>query len=301
MTLKKAAIDIGSNTTLLLVGQKDSSGKIEWLHDESIVTGLGRGVKDNKLFCEEAMDDTFEALKKYADTLKAFNVEGSDVRVTSTEAARIAQNASVFFQKIEQELGLSVEVISAEQEAYYTALGVTKFETSALQEKVILDIGGASTELIKVQSSPFKILDTISYPIGSVLSTEFMVGGHFPDELEKRVGRDSLGRFKTKSLVCVAGSMTALAGMIQNLEHFEAQLIDGSVILYRDFEKFVKELERLTPEQLKTKYPFLGKRALTIQAGAQLALEMCARLEVQELRISTFGLRHGTFYEAMNG
>lgn len=296
-----ASIDIGSNTTLLLIVEQGDKSGVAVLHDESTVTGLGRGVRKTLEFSDEAIEETCNCLKSYAITLDSYDLSPADVVVTATEASRLAKNSAKLFDRVKTELGFDVKIITASQEAYYTSLGVCLFDPMIDRSTfTIMDIGGASTELIRVLRNPHKVVTTVSYPIGSVVAQEWFEAGCFDDKFAEIISDKMAREFCSEFIVCVAGSMTSLGGMIKGLSEFDAKLVNGATVRYNEYTKFVNELSLLELKELQLKYPFLGKRAETIVAGAKVGEAFAKELGVREFRISTYGLRHGTAGERLN-
>jgi exopolyphosphatase/guanosine-5'-triphosphate,3'-diphosphate pyrophosphatase len=168
-----------------------------------------------------------------------------------------------------------------------------------VSEVVMMDIGGASTELIRVGVSPFKYKDSVSLPMGSVRATQWRLSGNFNENVSYVFKScQKILNYKTSKLVCVAGTMTALGAMIKGLSHFEAEKINGQEVSYPEFKKFVQKIEDDTVDKIVENYPFLGKRAQSIVGGAWVACQLCEILGVTSIEISTRGLRHGTLMAA---
>lgn len=292
--IKRASIDIGSNSVLLLLVEIDEKTKLikREILNESAVTSLGKDLDKNKSFLESSMEATFEALARYKDLLDKSNFKASSVIVTATEASRVATNAKVFFIRIKNELGFNVTTISSEGEAYYTALGVVSSLSGSDKEATIMDIGGASTELIKIKTSPFEIISSISLPVGSVRATDWKINGEFDQKMIPLLSHD-LNPYLTAKLVCVAGSMTALATMYKGLRNFNAEAIEGMKIETSSFNEFSRDLQNTTVENLHILFDFIGKRAPFVAAGSKVAQMIAEKLNVKELIISTRGLRYG--------
>ncbi len=290
----KASIDIGSNTTLLLIA-KIKDGLMTIIEDHSVVTALGRDLDKNKVFIESSMADTYKTLSEYKEILKRHRLSPEETIITATEASRVALNAPEFYQRIKKELGFDVQIISSDQEAYYTALGVSWMSKKNNNDLLhVLDIGGASTEIIKLKCEPFSKLSSLSLPIGSVRATDWLEGNRYKEELAAILSRVDLKAYEAEQLVCVAGSMTSVGAMIKGLNSFEADLVNGLHLSLADFNTFVNNLQKYSGTELEKKYPFLGKRARTIYAGALIARDLAVELKVKSLSISTAGLRHGT-------
>ena len=294
---KRASIDIGSNTILLLAAEvNESPFSYKEFLNETFVTSLGKDLDKTGVFCENSLIDSFEALSAYKKQVEEFGIRPEDVIVTATEASRVAKNSKEFFEKVKTELGFKVQIISALGEAYYTSLGVIKGHKLVSDNAVIMDVGGASTELILIQKDPFEIKRTISLPVGSVRGTDWIEDGSFEERMKNLLSNSELDNYKSDYLLCVAGSMTSLGGMVKGLKKFDSNEVNGSAIGFDKFLKFFESIEGLNPEELLQKFPFLGKRAKSILAGARLGLKMGRRLEIKSFEISTFGLRYGTLF-----
>jgi exopolyphosphatase/guanosine-5'-triphosphate,3'-diphosphate pyrophosphatase len=287
----RACIDIGSNSVLLLAVRW--SGKIEEeLLNCSHITSLGKDLDKNKCFHPDSMHATYEALLDYKTKLQKIKIEIEDVVVTATEAARVSTNASDFFKKIKNEIGFNIKIITAEEEAYFTALGVISGVSSTSNNLVIMDIGGASTELIKISKSPFKVLSTISFPVGSVRATDWKNSNQFNQKMAEILSTE-VQEYISDTMICVAGSMTSLATMFIGNTNFNDTEIDGLIIELDSFKNFTLSLKGQSEATLLLKFPFLGKRAPMVPAASEVALLLLEKLQVKKLQVSTRGLRYG--------
>ena len=263
------------------------------LLDESVITSLGKDLDKTGVFHPESMKATFEALKKYSQLCEEVGIKTSEVVVTATEASRVAKNSGEFYHKIKSEIGFTTQIISSKGEAFYTALGVASSLNSNNGSVVIMDVGGASTELIKLNLNPFNIASTISLPVGSVRGMEWRASCEFEEKMNGLLGQD-FKNYETKELICVAGSMTALASMYLGLKEFSAQKIEGQTISFQNFCAFSADLQKTNVDNLLLLFPFLGKRALMVSSGALVAQKIAEKLNIDKLKISTRGLRYGT-------
>ena len=294
--MKRAVIDIGSNSILLLAGDFENDVINEELN-ESRITSLGKGLDKTGEFNHESMENSFAALKEYRDLLISRKYIPEKTIVTATEASRVSKNAKTFFEKVKNELGFSVQTISAQGEAYYTALGVaSSLSKDSDNSFVIMDIGGASTELIKITIHPaFKINATISLPIGSVRATDLISEGKHHQRWEELKKQFNLEAFSTERLICVAGSMTALGAIYYKQNNFDAQELEGKVISKNEFFDFLSQIEKIDAHELAKQYPFLGKRIASIRGGSFVAKSFVTEVVKKDIMISTRGLRYGTF------
>lgn len=291
----RASIDIGSNSVLLLVAEIDPDTKkiTKEILNLSHITSLGKDLDKQKKFHPDSMNATYEALVDYKNNLNKLKIDSQDVLVTATEASRVATNAAEFYAKIQKELGFSVTLITSEGEAYYTALGVVSGIESRESELVIMDIGGASTELIRIQTNPFKIISTVSLPVGSVRGTDWRKENSFDEKMKTILDHD-FSSYQSQTLIGVAGSMTSLAAMFMGQSAYDDKKIDGITIGFSSFKKFTADLQKTNVENLLLLFPHLGKRAPMVAAGASIAEMIGDKIKVENIKISTRGLRYGT-------
>jgi exopolyphosphatase/guanosine-5'-triphosphate,3'-diphosphate pyrophosphatase len=295
--LKRATIDIGSNTILLLAAELDSKQIVREVLNCSEVTALGKNLDKTKSFAQESMLDSFKALILYKEKLATIGIKPDEVIVTATEASRVAQNSQEFFDKIKKEIGFGVTIISPQGEAYYSALGAAL--DLQVEEAVVMDIGGASTELIKLQLNPFKVIDFISMPIGSVRGTDWLSENTFDQKINEVFThyKNKLPIFKTQTLCCVAGTMTSVANIYHGRKVFDEQIVHGTKITMTEFSKLIDSYKHLSSETLLENFPFLGKRSKTIVAGSYIGHLVSKVINAEVLEVSTYGLRYGTLME----
>jgi len=291
----KACIDVGSNTILLLVGNYDG----KWVEQKtySTITALGKNIDQTRVFSPESIEASYEAFKNYAKIIEGYDINPKDVIVTATEASRVVTNSEEFFKGISNDFGFTVSIISSEGEAFYTAFGVMSgldVTRNPEERLAIIDIGGASTELIQIKAQPqFEYIQSISLPVGSVRGTDWLNKGEFDSKMAEILNLPDLSSYKTNHIICVAGSMTAIAGMLKKLVYYSDDFVHGSVFDFNDLSNLFNQVELLKIGQLASLFPFLGKRSETIRAGLKIGTDIGRFLGVNTFEISTFGLRHG--------
>ncbi len=293
----RASIDIGSNSVLLLIVElSDDNQRAKEHENHSIVTGLGREIDKNGHFLQEALDDTTNALDRYLKIIKTYDIAPIDVLVTATEASRVASNSRDFFMNIKSLLGFNIQIISSAGEAYYTGLGVSLGLGQNTKTITIMDMGGASTELIKIKTSPFSLIDTISLPVGSVRATEWVEQRNYIDQFNLIKSSYSIQDYISSEIVCVAGSMTSIAAMFKKLSDYDDKSVHNTSITLDEFRTFYNVISSQDSNQLQKSFPYLKKRSRTIVAGARVALDLFIALNCNDLDISTLGLRNGIVY-----
>lgn len=283
----KASIDIGSNSVQFLI---IDSNKKE-LFREQYITGLGRGVAENLNFDQQSIDDTKSALRICLDECEKHHVARENIIATATEASRKALNSQNFYRSVLEELELKVTIISGEEEAYYSTLGLVEFG-SRVEGNVVVDIGGASTEVTLFDRNPFKICESISIPIGSV-KLKYLLSKN-EDALEKALSSVDLKHYQGQRIIGISGTMTSLAGIKLNLKNFDEDAVNDLVVSINDIKKIKEDLGIMSSHEIENKYPFLGKRAEVIAYGSKIMLKIMELLGAKEVVTSTKGLVHGS-------
>ncbi|MBC77450.1 MAG: hypothetical protein CME64_15710 [Halobacteriovoraceae bacterium] len=296
--MKKASIDIGSNSILLLVAEVSSNKIIQIIENESRITGLGRNLDEIGEFIPEAMEDSFQALKEYKNICEQAGVSPNRITATATEASRVARNSREFFNRVRNELGIDVTIINGKGEAYYSTQGVLVGENGDGQSMFIMDIGGASTEFIAVNKQS-KIDYSFSLPVGSVRTTNWLESNDFISNFSKALEpfQEDLSKTRTSLLHCVAGTLTSLANMHLENKNFVEDQVHGHILEMEDVNNLVKRYFNFSPEQFLAEFPFLGKRSRAIRGGLLLTQKLGEIVGVEKFKVSTYGLRYGTILE----
>jgi exopolyphosphatase/guanosine-5'-triphosphate,3'-diphosphate pyrophosphatase len=294
----RASIDIGSNSVLLLIADLTNNNFQEVIK-ESHITSLGKELDKNKVFHPESMQATYDAIKEYAEECDKHGIARESILATATEASRVAQNSAEFFDKIKNELNVTILTINPQAEAYFSTKGIlfnSKFDSDVI---TIMDIGGASTELIKVNTKTFTILETISMPVGAVRASQWLQDDLFVQNLQKIFldFRNDIDKFQTKNLYCVAGTVTSLGNMHLLRKEFIEDEVHGLTLKAEDVDAMFKKYSEHTPAEFLELFPFLQKRSNSIRGGLHLVYHIVHRLLVKEITISTYGLRYGTILE----
>jgi exopolyphosphatase / guanosine-5'-triphosphate,3'-diphosphate pyrophosphatase len=317
-----AAIDIGTNTTLMLVARPRPGapeGEPEVLAEAAEITRLGRGIGAGAgvgaRLGDEGIARTLEVLRRYAELAASHGASGpAGIAVVGTEALRRAANAAAFLEPAAAVLGAPVEVIDGEREAALTFRAVlASFPEVATRRALVIDIGGGSTEVVAADGG--RVALRCSLPIGSVRLTERHVHGDPPAPAElAAVARDideQLGgipqAFATGGptpplLVGVAGTVTSLAAMAaasgagQDLGQ-DPGLVHGHTLSAADLDRQIARLGAATQSQ-REKMPGLDpRRADVILAGALVLRAIVRRAGAAAVLVSDRGIRWGLYLE----
>ncbi len=298
----KASIDIGSNSVLLLIGEwKDSS--FELIHSQSTITALGRGLPLHQEFDEQSQQDTYAALKSYKELALQKGVLPPQMLVVATEAARVAKNAPLFFTRIKETLGLTVTIITSDAESYYSTMGVFLGEKNlrAQSQYLVIDLGGGSTEFNIFRPDPFELLGHGSYPFGCV---RFPSQTTIPD-LRKMIEpflmtlKDQTWWNKSQidDVFGMAGTVTSIMSLINKDQSYRDEWVQGKRCSLKELHELLNEIENLTPMEILTRYPTLGKRSESLRVGVALLWIIGDNLGIKEMKVSTFGARYALIKE----
>lgn len=292
-----AAIDIGTNSTLLLVAERDDAGRFTAIAERSEITRLGQGVDQTKTLAPEAMETTLKTLERYAAEARELNVQG--MVVSATSAARDSSNGAEFIAAVKARADLKVEIISGEEEARLSwASAFSDF--GGTQPLVVLDIGGGSTEFI-FGAVNGDISFRHSFDVGSVRLTERHVRADPPndeeldaiDELLKSTFAKVPKAAAGSRMVGVAGTVTTVAAVAHHVVPYDPQLIHGSTLHLPEVEAALTRLASLPVHLRKTVPGLQPRRADVIVAGTAVLLAAMRAVGVEEITVSDRGLRWG--------
>jgi len=310
--VRRAVIDVGTNSIKLLVA--DAAGhEVRPIWEGSIQTRLGQGFYETHRLQAGPIEQTAEAVAVFAETARRH--EAITVRVIATSAARDAVNADDLLKAIAASSGLTVDIISGEQEAEMVFRGVTTDPNYARQPLLLLDVGGGSTEFILGQGRHKHFAQ--SYPLGTVRLLENIPHGDPPSAEELAACRAWLKNFlqatvapklepalkrETKlghvELVGTGGTTSILARMEAKLDTFDRERIETTRL---SLERIRRQVDHLWSLPLAERHKITGlpkKRADVILTGAAIYEAVMEQLGFTELRVSTRGLRYAAVMTA---
>lgn len=302
--MRKAVVDIGSNSVRLLVADC-SDGKITPICKGLQTTRLG-GSSEYRILDSEAIKKTVRAVCEFKRESEKYNCR--DIYVIATSAVREAKNKDDFKNIIKENTGLDVMVLSGRDEANLSFLGAKK-GLDIKGNTLVIDIGGGSTEL---SIGNEKIVWAKSFPIGAVRVTknylksdppkveELKLADKFFDKVFSTVvsNQDEL-RTKQVSVIGVGGTITSLAAMIQRLPTYDSSKIHNYVIKYFQMEKVLNKLLSLKKEDIKELPGLSPERADIIVAGVFIIFNIMKTLDLEQITVSESDLMEGFLYKQM--
>lgn len=295
--MKVAALDLGSNTFLLLVCDVENGQVKSIYRDEIQVTKLGQGVHANKKFHPDALIRAEECLREFSEMIRAERPER--VLAVATSAARDVSNGQELF-KIGDKYGIPIQIIPGHLEAQITFEGAT-YDIKDKEGLAAIDVGGGSTEVISL--GPDGRTSGVSVDVGSVRLTEMFVTGHpiaekevksIVDYAEKKFldAKAQIPKNKLREVIGVAGTPTTLAAVIQN-QPYKDELVHGFKISIETLEEWLYKLAKM---DLNTRKSLVGMdplRADVIVAGTAVLIAAMRSLKTKLLTVSTRGVRYG--------
>ncbi len=304
-----AVIDIGTNTFRLLIAEvkrmSDDKYIINEMHSERVITRLGKGITDGNLLKRESINRGLETLKRFRGIISGYNV--SSISAIGTSALREAKNKDLFIKMARNEADIDIEIISEEEEARLTAIGMT-MDIPLPESALLIDIGGGSTEFISMNNG--KISNTQSLKLGVVYLTEKYMKDDPPsekkirdmeDEITKRLGAiKGMGKALSKNAVLIgtAGTITTLSAMIHGLDTYKREKIHKSIVSLDSAIKIWDEIRLISMKQRGKIYPVLMDQRLDIIVPGILILKsIMITFGFKELTVSDNGLREGIIIE----
>ena len=304
-TIRRAVIDVGTNSIKLLVADVDGH-QVRPVWEGSKQTRLGQGLYRTQRLHPAAVAQTASVVAEFAAAAR--EQEARSIRVIATSAARDAVNGGELTAAIQQAAGLPVEIISGEREADLAFQGVTTDPALALAPLLLLDVGGGSTEFIlgKGEHKHFRA----SFPLGSVRLIETIPHGDPPKPEEFAACRKSVSDFLQQEveprlrpamlreaaqgalrLVGTGGTATILARMETQMEGYDRERMEATRLSRIRLQWHAEHLWSLSLERRQQVVGLPKNRADVILAGVVIYEAVMSRLDFAELRISTRGLR----------
>lgn len=282
--MKKVAIDIGSNSVRMLIGEV-KEGKVYVLEQHLRTTRLGKTAKGGYLN-KQAVGRTLDALTEFKAVLEKYNLQFNPITV-ATSAVREAADKEYFRRLIKTTLGWNLQILSGEDEARFSYIGAA----AVIKENAaVVDVGGGSTELIYSENG--KIYGQ-SVPVGAV---RLRNGEVDKNELFRIL--QPLKNLYAKSeeplvLVGVGGTVTSVAAMKNNLTKYTREAVNGTVITEGDLQSFYTEISAMSDYEVLKKYPLLKNREDIICDGILIYMAIFQLLGCKKIISADSGILDG--------
>jgi exopolyphosphatase/guanosine-5'-triphosphate,3'-diphosphate pyrophosphatase len=312
-----AALDLGTNNCRLLVARPTGDG-FRVVDAFSRIIRLGEGVLASGRLSEAAIGRALEALAICRDKMRNRNV--SRARLIATEACRSAENGPEFLARVREGVGIELEVVDRETEADLAATGCTTLVDPNAQGVILFDIGGGSSELVRLGRSMVseggppipEILAWASLPLGVVTLAERHGGMRVDRPLyETMVAEvaDHVAPFAAAHapelrpdaihMLGTSGTVTTIAGVHLGLLRYDRRRVDGCWLTERQVTAVLEQLLAMTYEERVANPCIGGERADLVLAGCAILDAIRRAFPCARLRVADRGLREGMLVKLM--
>ncbi|HET6506924.1 MAG TPA: Ppx/GppA family phosphatase [Baekduia sp.] len=301
-TRRVAVVDIGTNSTRLLIADVDPATKRVTERDRrTTVTRLGQGVDHTGVLADEAMERVRRALTDYKKAIDDNNVDVTTGVLTS--AVRDARNGAEFTAAINDTYNINARTITGDEEARLTYLGATDGRAGAEDAKrVVVDVGGGSTELVVGHGA--RVDFHVSTQAGVVRQTErfLRTDPPRPEELQQLQAEANeiftaavphATRQAVQQGIAVAGTATSCAAILQDLDPYDPTKVHGFRLLRAQCEMLLPRLAAMTTEQRRHVTGLHPDRAPAIVAGVILLIEAMRCFDLTEVEVSEHDILRG--------
>jgi exopolyphosphatase / guanosine-5'-triphosphate,3'-diphosphate pyrophosphatase len=302
--LRVAVVDIGTNSTRLLIADVEGT-RVHEVERRTTVTNLGRGVEHTGTLCSDAVDGVCGVVADYKATYEELGAER--VLAIATSAVRDAVNGEAFIAELRERFGLDTRLLTGEEEAHLTYLGVTA-QRPGDETILVFDIGGGSTELIVGSGSELSFHTSLQ--AGTIRHSERHLTCDPPEPHELEELADDVRHLIEDAVsargaeggsvlaIAVAGTPTSLAAIDQELEPYDSSRVHGHRLGMRTIQHMLSRLASL-PLAERLRVPGLHPgRAPTIVAGAVILVQVMRAFSLDEIEVSEQDILHGSALSA---
>ncbi len=299
--MRVAVLDIGTNSTRLLIAEVDpSSGAVKELLRRSTVTRLGDGVDAGGSLSMEAVERVLRTLADYRAAIDSHGCEANLAVLTS--AVRDASHGAAFAERVRGDFGLDARVLSGSEEAQLTFLGAMSGRPAPTEPTVVIDIGGGSTEF--VIGSGHTAAFHVSLPAGVVRMSERHIHSDPPDPRElQSLALDTRTTFleglppdvraPVSRGIAVAGTATSAAAIDQELDPYDPARVHGYELLLATVDLLLARLADMNEARRREVVGLDPGRAPTIVAGMILLGEALRAFALEDVEVSEHDILFG--------
>lgn len=298
--MRLAAIDIGTLTCRLLVADVNVPHELQEIDADRRILRLGEGVDQYKRLSEDAMDRVVGVLKEWKECLGKYEVEA--FAIVATSAVRESNNRYDFLGRVKQATGWDVEILTGEEEARRTLLGIQFGLPGTITDCMGIDIGGGSTECILACQGQHPKVISLDLGVVRLLERAFHHDPPTRDDLQNAEACideqmvkvvEAFGKVSNIPLVGTAGTVTTLAAMAQRLMHYDRARVHNYELTLPTVRRLEQDLMAKTGFD-RLKMPGLEPgRELVIVAGTAILRRIMETMDCASCLVSDYGLREG--------
>jgi exopolyphosphatase/guanosine-5'-triphosphate,3'-diphosphate pyrophosphatase len=298
--MRIAVVDVGTNSTRLYIADVVDGAIGAEIDRRTTITRLGQGVDHTGELAPEAMARVEDAVAAYRRVIDASDVDA--VTGVLTSAVRDARNGAEFTSRLNDTYNIGARAITGDEEARLTYLGATSDRPDSPQPRVVIDVGGGSTELV-VGHGP-SVDFHASTQAGVVRQTERFLKSDPPRPAELQLLQQEAGEIFAQAVpaaeraavqtgIAVAGTATSCAAILQELDPYDPAKVHGFRLLRAQAEMLLARLAQLTIEQRRHVKGLHPDRAEAIVAGVILLIEAMRTFDLQEVEVSEHDILRG--------
>ena len=308
-----AALDLGTNNCRLLIACPTEDG-FRVVDSFSRIVRLGEGISATGCISDAAIERAIAALSICRDKIKSRKARR--LRLIATEACRAASNAEGFRNRVVAETGIRLEVIDRETEAALAVIGCSPLIDPLGRGAILFDIGGGSTELVRIERDPQaanatpRIKAWMSIPLGVVTLAEHFGGRDVTSQsyaaMTAEVARhvepfaaEHSRELSGMHLLGTSGTVTTLAGIHLNLHRYDRRRVDGIWMSDADITATIARLLRMSYQERAANHCISVERADLVLAGCAILDAIRNAFPLPRLRVADRGLREGMLVEMM--
>jgi len=294
-------IDLGSNSIRLILARVGKNGNFRIVHDLKESVRLEKDMGEEQTIKPDRMKQAVKTMQMFRNLCNA--IKPDEVIVVATEAIRRAANQQEFLDKILQETGFKIRVLSGEEEAYYDYLGI--INSMEVSDALMMDLGGGSTELVWMENAAFK--NAVSLPFGSInITQQFEMYDTVQEERMQALKEMLSGHFQAvpwlnektpKRLIGVGGSFRNLGKIHRRRKGYPLEIAHNYSMQPQDVLEIKNDLSSLNLKQRRNVKGLSKDRADIVVGAAAIIAEIIEFCGIEELAVSGYGLREGIIFE----
>jgi len=292
-----AAIDVGSNTVLLLVAEHHPAGGLTIIDEAEDQPRLGAGLATTGRLSDPSMERALASLSRMRD--RSLERGATQIQAVATAAIREAANGPEFVERARRQ-GIPLRIISGGEEAAL-AYRSAAYHFPGTDRTLVADIGGGSLELIGARNEVLELVDSV--PLGAVRLTERrMKSGALRDHIRALLSSTlDQSAWQGSRVIGSGGTFANLASMAQASRAVASTTIQGEQVTTAELGDLLVRLEALSPEQRRSFPGLRPERADIIVAGLTVADELLRWVKYPTVTVNRYGLREGLLLEMIGG
>ncbi|MEQ8200229.1 MAG: Ppx/GppA phosphatase family protein [Syntrophomonadaceae bacterium] len=298
---KMVIIDIGSNSIRLILVRLGEKGNFKIIHDLKEAVGLEKDLEQGNTIKPDRINKALRTLVMFRRHCEA--VQPDEVMVVATEAVRRAANRELFAERVREETGFEIRVLSGPEEAFYGYVGVTS--SMDIADALLMDLGGGSTELTWMAGG--QVQESVSLPLGALnVTQQFDLADDIKDEQMRRAqaeiaavfsGIPWLSGLPPKRLIGIGGTFRNLCKIDRRRKSYPLERTHNYLMTPQDIMDIHKEVSSRNLKQRRTVKGLSSERWDNIVGATTVITELLQYAAIDEVVISGHGLREGLVYD----